>query len=147
MAYENTIDTVIAFLQHKSYSVAYRIAQRNYLPEASRFNQIEDLEWFLGNNGIQDKARYLCTLYLEDIADLIVATVCPQFGFSKYAERIARIAVSFKPIQEALTAKENYLDTILLQCLKKYFETNVPTLVCFTVPFPGNLYVALKAGQ
>lgn len=147
LAYENTIDTVITFLQHKNYSVAYRIAQRNYLPEASRFNQIEDLEWFFGNNGIQDKARYLCTLYLEDIADLIVATVGPQFGFSKYAERIARTAVSFQPIQEALEAKENYLDTILLQCLKKYFETHVPALVCFTVPFPGNLYGALKAGQ
>ena len=146
-AYENTINAVITFLQHKNYTTAYRIAQRNFLPEGSRFNQIEELEWFFGNNGIQDKARYLCTLYLEDISDIIVATVGPHFGFSKYAERVARTAVSFTPIQEALTAKENYLDTILLQCLQKYFEVNVPALVCFTVPFPGNLYGALKAGQ
>ena len=146
-AYESTIDSVITFLQHKNYTTAYRIAQRNFLPEGERFNQIEELEWFFGNNGIQDKARYLCTLYLEDISDLIVATVGPHFGFSKYAERIARTAVSFAPIAQALQQPHNYLDEILLQCLQKYFAENIPALVCFTVPFPGNLYGALKAGQ
>jgi hypothetical protein len=145
-AYEDTVNAVIAFLQNKNYTLGYRIAARQYLPEGSRFEQIEDLEWFFGNNGVQDKARYLCTMYLEDLSDLIVATVGPHFGFSKYAERIARTAVSFDPIKEALDAPNNYLDTILLEMVKGYFKDSVPLMVCLTVPFPGNLYGALKIG-
>jgi radical SAM superfamily enzyme YgiQ (UPF0313 family) len=145
-AYEETVNAVIAFLQNKNYTLGYRIAARQYLPEGSRFQQIEDLEWFFGNNGVQDKARYLCTMYLEDLSDLIVATVGPHFGFSKYAERIARTAVSFDPIKEALDAPINYLDAILLEMAKDYFGDSIPMMVCLTVPFPGNLYGALKIG-
>lgn len=145
--YENTIDAVIAFLQNKNYSLAYRIAARSYLPEGNRFQQVKDLDWYFGNIGVQDKARYFCTLYLEDLADLIQATVGPHFGFSKYAERIARTAVSFTPIEDALNADLNYFDAILIRCLKRYFDASVPSWVGFTVPFGGNLYGALKAGQ
>jgi len=146
-AYENTISSVISFLQHKNYTLGYRIATRQYLPEGPRFDQIEELEWFFGNNGVQDKARYLCTLYLEDLSDLLVSTVGPHFGFSKYAERIARTAVSFDPIEKALEAPTSYLDGILQQMTAQYFQKDVPQLVGFTVPFPGNLYGALKAAQ
>jgi hypothetical protein len=145
--YEKTVAAVISFLQNKNYSLGYRIAARNYLPEGARFDQIEDLDWFFGNNGVQDKARYFCTMYLEELSDLIVATVGPQFGFSKYAERVARTAVSFDPIQEVLEAPDNYLDQVLLRVTARYFEERPPLLLGLTVPFPGNLYGALKVGQ
>jgi hypothetical protein len=145
--YESTIDDVIGFLQNSNYTMAYRIANGTYLPEGNRFNQLKDIEWFFGNIGVQDKARYKCTMYLEDLSDLIQATVGPQFAFSKYAERIARTAVSFDPIYEALMADDNYFDRILLDCLSEYFKMEVPSFVGFTVPFSGNLYGALKAGQ
>lgn len=146
-AYEQTVDSVISFLQNKNYTLGYRIATRQYIPEGPRFDQLEDLEWFFGNNGIQDKARYLCTLFLEDLSDLIIATVGPHFGFSKYAERIARTAVSFDPIREELEKPTSYLDEILLKKAGAYFENGAPLLVGFTVPFPGNLYGALKTSQ
>ena len=114
-AYENTVDAVISFLQNKNYTLGYRIAAGAYLPEGSRFQQIKDLEWFFGNIGVQDKARYKCTMYLEDISDLIQATVGPHFGFSKYAERISRTAVSFSPILEELNKPNNYLDESLVE--------------------------------
>jgi Radical SAM superfamily len=147
LAYESTIDSVISFLQNKNYTLAYRIAAREYLPEGGRFQHLKDLELFFGSNGVQDKARYISTMYLEDISDLLQATVGPHFGFSKYAERVARTATSFAPIEETLQMETNYLDKILIQVASKYFETHVPKLVCFTVPFPGNLYGALKVGQ
>jgi len=146
-AYESTIDSVIAFLQNKNYTLGYRIASREFLPEGNRFNALDDLELFFGSNGVQDKARYLCTMYLEDISDLIQATVGPHFGFSKYAERIARTAVSFSPIQKELEGETSYLDKILLKVAARYFENTPPLLVGFSVPFPGNLYGALKVGQ
>lgn len=146
-AYEETIDSVISFLQNANYTLGYRIANRQYLPESTRFRHLKDLEWFFGNIGTHDKARYICTMYLEDLSDLIQATVGPHFGFSKYAERIARTAVSFDPIEEALLAPLNYLDEILISSAAKYFEEKIPAMVGFTVPFGGNLYGALKVGQ
>ncbi len=145
--YEQTIDDVIAFLQNRNYTAAYRIAAGKYLPQGNRFNQVKDLDWYFGNIGVQDKARYFCTLYLEDLSDLIQETVGPHFGFSKYAERVARTAVSFSPIEVALNQELNYFDSILWKCLQRYFQDEVPSLVGFTVPFSGNLYGALKCGQ
>ena len=145
--YENTIDSVISFLQNKNYTLGYRIAKGNYLPQGSRFNQVKDLEWFFGNIGVQDTARYKCTMYLEDLSDLIQATIGPQFGFSKYAERIARTAVSFDPIEEELKKETGFLDRLLIECAQKYFDHEIPDFVGFTVPFGGNLYGALKMGQ
>jgi radical SAM superfamily enzyme YgiQ (UPF0313 family) len=147
LAYERTVDAVVSFLQNKNYTLGYRIANGAYLPEGARFKQIKDLEWFFGNIGVQDKARYKCTMYLEDVSDLIQATVGPHFGFSKYAERIARTAVSFNPILNELLSPTNYLDEILEKNMAAYFSEEVPQVVGFTVPFGGNLYGALKAGQ
>lgn len=146
-AYEESIDAVISFLQNKNYTLAYRIAKRNYLPEGDRFAQLDDLEWFFGNIGSQDQARYLCTLYLEDLGDLIEATVGPQFGFSKYAERIARTASSFDKIHAELLLDNNYFDTVLLRQVARYFDDSIPDIVGLSVPFSGNLYGGLKAGQ
>lgn len=146
-AYESTIDAVIAFLQNKNYTLAYRIANSPFLPEGARFKVLKDPEWFFGHIGVQDKARYKCTMYLEDLADLIQATVGPHFGFSKYAERIARTAVSFDPIEEELAKPNNYLDALLCAAVDRYFQESVPSVVGFTVPFGGNLYGALKSAQ
>ncbi|MDG1261942.1 MAG: radical SAM protein [Flavobacteriales bacterium] len=146
-SYISSVETVIRFLQHKETTIAFRISKRSYLPEGPRFEVIEDLAWYFGTNSIQDQARYLCSLYLEDLVDLIAATVGPYFGVSKYAERIARTATSFGPIDQALEAPANYIDTQLIEVAKTYFENDVPHIVGFTVPFGGNLYGALKVAQ
>lgn len=147
LSYEETIDDVIAFLQNKNYTLAYRIAAGGYLPEGNRFRQLQQMSDFFGSIGTQDRARYLCTLYLEDLGDLIQETIGPHFGFAKYAERIAQTAVSFAPIREELELENSYLDKILLEQTTHYFDKNIPLLVGLTVPFPGNLYGALKIGQ
>lgn len=147
LSYEETIDDVIAFLQNRNYTLAYRIATGGFLPEGGRFGQVQQMEDFFGSISTQDMARYLCTLYLEDLGDLIQETVGPHFGFAKYAERIAQTAVSFAPIRAELELPNNYFDTVLLQETAKYFEQDKPTMVGLTVPFPGNLYGALKIGQ
>ena len=47
-SYIQTIDQVIAFLQEKNVTLAHVICEGNYLPEASRFTQTEDMEWAFG---------------------------------------------------------------------------------------------------
>ncbi len=69
--YINTIDAVIYFLQGKNPELSSLISKRNFLPEASRFTQTDDLLWAFGSMGNQDKAKHLATLYLEDLSDLI----------------------------------------------------------------------------
>jgi len=145
--YLKTIDPIISFLHDKNPTLAHLICERNYLPEASRFVQLEDLEWAFGTMGIRDKARHLATLYLEDISDLIIELIDPHFGFSRYAERLGRSASTFDELNSALTKEDTYVDSILINLLKAKIEIEKPTLVAISVPFPGNLYSAFKCGQ
>lgn len=145
--YINTVDAVIDFLQNNNPTLAHRICTRNYLPEANRFAQTDELDWAFGNMGTHDKARHLCTLYLEDISDLIIEAIDPYFGFSRYAERIAVSASSFEELYEILNHENSFIDNILLALLNEKIEKYQPTVVGLSVPFPGNLYCALKCGQ
>jgi len=145
--YIQTIDQVIAFLQEKNVALAHVICEGNYLPEASRFAQTEDMEWAFGTMGTRDKAKHLATLYLEDLSDLIVEAVDPHFGFSRYAERLGRSAATFDELNAELQKPESFIDRILLKLLHDKIKLSRPTLVAFSVPFPGNLYSAFKCGQ
>jgi radical SAM superfamily enzyme YgiQ (UPF0313 family) len=145
--YINTIDSVIRFLQGKNQTLAHSIITREFLPEASRFEQIEDLEWTFGEMGITDRAKRLATLYLEDMADLIVESIDPHFGFSRYAEKLAVAANSFDEINDTLQQDNNLIDNLLIEELKKVISKHQPKVVAISIPFPGNLYGALKSGQ
>ncbi|MFD0941233.1 B12-binding domain-containing radical SAM protein [Pedobacter boryungensis] len=145
--YLKTIDSVIAFLQGKNPTLALQICQEDYLPEASRFAQLEELDWAFGAMGTQDKAKHLATLYLEDISDFIVECIDPNFGFSRYAERLGRSANSFDELYEALHQEPTYIDKILIDILKDRIEEVQPKLFLISVPFPGNLYSAFRCAQ
>ncbi len=145
--YIKTIDAVIAFLQGKNPTLALQICQEDYLPEASRFAQLEELDWAFGTMGTQDKAKHLATLYLEDISDFIVECVDDNFGFSRYAERLGRSANSFDELYAALQQEPTYIDSVLLSILKEKIEAVQPTLFLISVPFPGNLYSAFRSAQ
>ncbi|MRX68205.1 radical SAM protein [Flavobacterium resistens] len=145
--YVKTIDPVIQFLQGKNPTLALQICQEDFLPEASRFAQLEELDWAFGTMGTQDKAKHLATLYLEDISDFIVECVDDNFGFSRYAERLGRSANSFDELYEALQQQPTYIDSILISLLKTKIETIKPTFFLISVPFPGNLYSAFRCAQ
>ncbi|MBK7692090.1 MAG: radical SAM protein [Bacteroidetes bacterium] len=145
--YIQTIDIAIEFLQGKCPNFAYQIAGRRFLPEASRFKHVEDLQWAFGTLGLQDKAKYIATLYLEDIADYIKECIDEHFGFSRYAERLGRCAHSFDELYEALHQKPTYIDEILFEQIARHLNTQKPDLVCISVPFPGNVYSAFRAAQ
>lgn len=145
--YINTIDGVISFLQGQNSALARQICNENFLPQASRFNQLDELEWAFGNMGMQDKAKHLATLYLEDLADFITNCVDSNFGFSRYAERLGRSANSFDELYNTINGEASYIDAITLAILEDKLKETNPKLVCFSVPFPGNLYSAFKCAQ
>ena len=145
--YIKTIDAIIAFLQGKNPTLALQICQEDFLPEASRFAQLEELDWAFGTMGTQDRAKHLATLYLEDISDFIVECIDENFGFSRYAERLGRSANSFDELYEALQQETTFIDTILISILKERIESVQPNLFLISVPFPGNLYAAFRCAQ
>lgn len=145
--YIKVIDSVILFLQGKNPTFSHLICQEDFLPEASRFAQLEELDWAFGTMGTQDKAKHLATLYLEDISDLIIECVDENFGFSRYAERMGRSANSFDDLYAMLQKDFTYIDKILLENLNEKMHDLQPDLICFSVPFPGNLYSAFRSAQ
>ena len=144
--YINTINDVILFLQGKNPTLAHLIASRNVLPEADRFKQIEDIVWAFGTMGTQDKAKHFATMYLEDLSDFIKENIDPHFGFSRYAEKLARSANSFDELYNTLQQPLSFIDEILIDCLEEKMSLHQPQLVCISVPFPGNLFAALRCG-
>jgi hypothetical protein len=145
--YEATIGPAIRFLQNRDLTLAPRICHGRFLPEASRFDNVADLETAFGTMGLTDQARHLATLYLEDLADLVKETVGPQFGLSRYAESLAMSATHFDPLHDALQSTPNLVDIMLLELLDELLAEVQPDIVGFTVPFPGNLYAALRLAQ
>ncbi|MBC7587597.1 MAG: radical SAM protein [Chitinophagaceae bacterium] len=145
--YIHTIDATMAFLQGKNATLAHLISSRNFLPEASRFAQLDDLNWAFGTMGTMDKAKHLATMYLEDLSDFIKECVDPHFGFSRYAERLGRSANSFDQLHEALQQPYTFIDALLLDVLQEKMEQVQPKLVCISVPFPGNLFAAFRCAQ
>lgn len=145
--YIRVIDDVVLFLQGKRDTLAHAICSRNFLPEASRFAQSDDLKWAFGNMGMQDKAKYLATMYLEDLSDLIKATIDEHFGFSRYAEKLGRSANSFDELHQALQAPPTFIDKILLEIFSEKINAIQPALVAISVPFPGNLYTSFRCAQ
>ena len=145
--YIRLIDPIIQFLQGKNPTFALAICQADFLPQASRFEQLDDLEWAFGGMGTQDKAKHLATLFLEDLSDLIIEAVDPHFGFSRYADKLGMSANSFDELHANLQAENTYIDAINLRILKDRIERVNPKMIAFSVPFPGNLYAAFRSAQ
>jgi len=145
--YLKTVEDVISFLQGKSPTIARLICGEDYLPQASRFEEINDPEWAFGVMGFQDKAKYMATLYIEDLSDFIVECIDENFGFSRYAERLGISANNFEELQAHLQKETTLIDDITNEILEDKLKTVQPKLVGISVPFPGNLYSAFRCAQ
>jgi hypothetical protein len=145
--YCRTIDSVVAFLQGKNQTLAKRICAGGFLPQASRFDTEADLEWSFGEMGVQDKAKHLSTLYLEDLSDFIAECIDEDFGFSRYAERLGMSASRFDDLYAHLQKPCTHLDEVTLEILDAQLQRVQPKLVGISVPFPGNLYSAFRCAQ
>ena len=143
----DVVEPVKAFLRGHDNTLASRIANRSLLPEGPRFEQLEDLEWAFGTAGTDDKARHLATLFIEDIADHLRENTDPHFDLIRYAEQLASYAPTFDEMDAALHTPMTAIDRLMLDLLEHHLEVEKPTLIGFTIPFPGCLYGALRCAQ
>ena len=63
------------------------------------------MDWAFGNMGLQDKAKHFATFILEDLSDFIIECIDPNFGFSRYAERLGQSANNFDELYMKLTTR------------------------------------------
>ena len=153
--YEVTMDPAIRFLQGRDPTLALRIASREFLPEGPRFQALDEtggdadetLLWAFGALGTQDKAKYLATLFLEDVADMVGSCVSPHFALARYGESLAASAPSFDPLLAALDEPLTLTDRMLDELTAALCERVRPDLVGVTAPFPGNVYGAFRIAR
>ncbi|KAB2895723.1 MAG: radical SAM protein, partial [Burkholderiaceae bacterium] len=154
--YLATVGPAIAFLQGRDETLAHRIVGRHYLPEGPRFATLDvyvddeggdPLGWAFGALGLQDRAKHLATLYLNDLADVLRDAVDERFEFVRYAESLAGSQPTFDPLAEALAAKPTLVDELLQQLTHEAVERHQPDVVLLSVPFPGSVYAAFRIAQ
>jgi radical SAM superfamily enzyme YgiQ (UPF0313 family) len=153
--YVDTVDAVVRFLQRCDPSLAFRIVGRAFLPEGPRFQHLsplapgepagpdEQLHSAFGTLGTTEQARYLASLYVDDLADVWRTGIDPRFELARYGERLAASASSFDPLHEALTGEPTLVDTTLDELTRELVERR-PDVVAVTAPFPGNVYGAFR---
>ena len=154
--YRNSIGPTIAFLQGRDPTLGHRIASRGYLPEGARFESLDvyvdddggdPLAWAFGALGLQDRARHIATLYLNDLADVLRDAIDPRFEFVRYAESLAQSQPSFDPLAEALAQPLNLVDRTLVELTLAAVARHQPNVVLLSVPFPGSVYAAFRIAQ
>ncbi|MDO9313858.1 MAG: B12-binding domain-containing radical SAM protein [Burkholderiaceae bacterium] len=154
--YRSTIAPTLAFLQGRDSTLGHRICSRAFLPEGPRFESLDvyvdddggdPLAWAFGALGVQDRARHLATLYLNDIADVLRDAIDPRFEFVRYAESLAQSQPTFDPLAAALAAPLNLIDRTLVELTQAALTRHAPRVVLISVPFPGAVYAAFRIAQ
>jgi hypothetical protein len=145
--YSNTIDPVMRFLSGCDSSLAVRFSNRDFWPSGKRLPSEDDLEWGFGLIGNHDRATHLCTLFLRDICDFIQQTIDPHFELIRYAESLCLRLPQFDPLQKELQKAPSLIDSLMLAIFAERIRQCKPDMVGFSVPFPGNLFSALRCAQ
>ena len=152
--YLATVETAAAFLQGRDAAAGWRIARRDYLPEGPRFatlapqgtglDEEQTLAELFGSLGVVDRAKLVASLYLDDVADVVREGADPDFGFARYAERLALAAPAFDPILARLRAAPTLVDTLIDDLAEAALRRHAPDIVGVTLPFPGTVYAAFR---
>jgi radical SAM superfamily enzyme YgiQ (UPF0313 family) len=154
--YVATVEAVVRFLQGRDPGFGLRVVGRELLPEGPRFAAIDQgpgsrdddpLAWAFGNLGTTDRAKYLASLYIDDLADAIRDGIAPDFELARYGERLAASAPTFDPLRDALEGEPTLIDTFLDELTADLCARHRPDVVGLTVPFPGNVYGALRMAR
>jgi radical SAM superfamily enzyme YgiQ (UPF0313 family) len=154
--YAETVEPTVAFLQGRDPTLAHRICTRCFLPEGPRFQNLEafvaeeggdPLAWAFGALGMQDRAKHLATLFLNDIADAIRDAVDPRFEFARYAESLAKSQPSFDLLAAALAAPPTRVEEILRELVREAVAKHRPDMVLVSAPFPGCVHGAFRVAQ
>ena len=144
--YERNIETVMKFLSGRDLQLANRFADLRFWEDMYRLPEEEELEWAFGTSGKIDRAKYLCSLFLKNVCD-VVALVDEHFQLIRYAERLCTYLATFEPIEKELQKEDSLIEGLMLELLEKKLQEVKPDWVGISMPFPGNLLAGLKCAK
>jgi radical SAM superfamily enzyme YgiQ (UPF0313 family) len=147
--YAQTVEPAIRFLQRRDPSMAFRIVARAFLPEGPRFEQALDdqIHAAFGALGTTEQARYLASLYVDDLADVWRLGIDPRFELARYGEKLAASSATFDPLDEALNGEPTLVDETLDELTRELLAGQRPDIIAITAPFPGNVYGAFRMAR
>ena len=144
--YERNIETVMKFLSGRDLQLANRFADLRFWEDMYRLPEEEELEWAFGTSGKIDRAKYLCSLFLKNVCD-VVALVDEHFQLIRYAERLCTYLATFESIEKELQKEDSLMEGLMLELLEKKLQEVKPDWVGISVPFPGNLLAGLRCAK
>ena len=158
--YERNIEAVMKFLSGRDLSLANRFADIRFWEDMYRLPDEDELEWAFGTSGKIDRAKYLCSLFLRNVVD-VVALVDEHFQLIRYAEKLCTYLTTFEPIerelegfnaqydsqQSTVNGQQSIMDGLMLELLDKKMQEVKPDWVGLSVPFPGNLLAGLRCAK
>ena len=165
--YERNIEAVMKFLSGRDLSLANRFADIRFWEDMYRLPDEDELEWAFGTSGKIDRAKYLCSLFLRNVVD-VVALVDEHFQLIRYAEKLCTYLTTFEPIERELegfnaqydsqqstvnsqrstvNGQQSIIDGLMLELLDKKMQEVKPDWVGLSVPFPGNLLAGLRCAK
>ena len=172
--YERNIEAVMKFLSGRDLQLANRFADIRFWEDMHRLPDEDELEWAFGTSGKIDRAKYLCSLFLRNVVD-VVALVDEHFQLIRYAEKLCTYLATFEPIEKELEkmgtslshteilshtglseltekaslrlACGNIITEMMLELLDKKMQEVKPDWVGVSVPFPGNLLAGLRCAK
>lgn len=144
--YERNIEAVMKFLSGRDLQLANRFADIRFWEDMYRLPDEDELEWAFGTSGKIDRAKYLCSLFLRNVVD-VVALVDEHFQLIRYAEKLCTYLATFEPIEKELQREETKIEELMLELLDKKMQDVKPDWVGVSVPFPGNLLAGLRCAK
>ena len=155
--YARHVESVVAYLQNKSKDqdavidpkFEAKLAARKLLPEGPRFQSLQGngpLADGFASLSISDRAQYIASLFLDDIADYYRLGADSRFEFARYGERLAASQASFSELATHLTAPPTLVDRMLDEVTEDLLTRHRPDVVGLSVPFAGTVYGALRIG-
>lgn len=144
--YINKVEDVIAFLRGKKQSNATLFSRSEFWEGMPRLEADEELEYDYGTAGNYDRAKYLCSLFIKNITD-IIQIVDPHFELIRYAEHLCTYIYKFDIIERELHKPHSIVTDLTLEILEEKIEKYKPEYIGFSVPFPGNLLQCIKCAE
>lgn len=144
--YINKVEDVITFLRGKKQSNATLFSRSDFWEGMPRLEADEELEYDYGTAGNYDRAKYLCSLFIKNITD-IIQIVDPHFELIRYAEHLCTYIYKFDIIERELRKPHTIVTDFTLNILEEKIEKYKPEYIGFSVPFPGNLLQCIKCAE
>lgn len=142
-----SIDARDEWAKHAYFNVLTYESALGELSPAQRMKLLDakaPLGFAFGAMGEIDPTIYRASVMVRDICKVVRTGLDPSFSLDEYATEIIDGAATFEPLRARLAAPATVIDTLMDAVTDELMERHRPDVLALSVPFPGNVYGALR---